>query len=700
MRSAQNRSEGTGMSNVVYFKSSATLSTEKNLHNFILFSRDKVTIWSDLGGFEWEAPVWPTHLNSTRFLGLYERGLHHSKAPKEHQLMSSPFIWFAKAFLRYTQNILPTKTFKRTVAALQLLEASLIEIDGNADVTKVSGRHLDRSIQLMILEKFKDRQGIGNSLQRIAKNLAEWHIATSNIKYWQHPFLGKNSNASVYKAAPNSISNKLPTDDTLLAIAEIFANGYANIQDDEDIFTTCVTCLLLCAPMRINEILHFREKPLREELDVNGKKQLYISYWVPKNGRYVRKEIPAVMADLAREAVKRLTLITEESRRLAIHIENNPEKFYRHSQCPNVSDNQVLTVEELTHALGFNNSKSVETFIYRCTGRFNTKGWTLNSIWQLIMAEHKKLNPYFPYQVSPTDSSNNKPLKMSESLICFRYQQLSNKNQASAVLLAPSNRDFYAKRLQSRDVQRGKKTVNMSILLKHGYKGLELRSHQLRHFLNTLAQEAGVSIDVITRWSTRASQTQSRVYMHQDTERKSSNIAAQLGMRPIQKTALPITQNEYRLMDLGPIITTRYGICTHDYTETPCNKHADCLNCSELLLCKGHRRSLEEIIVERNRIQENLAAAQAEIDAGHRVASRWQQVHSQTIDRLNRLIEIMTDNNVADGSPVRIQGTDFSHQMRVLNNTATKSLDISIDVMDFGHSDDIAACLRLLSEEN
>lgn len=688
------------MSNVVIFKSSATLSTENNLWNLINLARDKIPLWSDLEGFTWESSVWPTHWTSIRFLELYERKLHASKTPTEQQLMTSPFIWFAKAYIRYTQNKHKTKTIKRTVAALQLLEAALLETNMKADVTKVTPRELDRAIQLMISEEFKDRQGIGGALQTIAKNLSDWHITTSNLKYWQHPFLGENSNATVNKADPDSIAKKLPSDDTLLAIAEIFANGFTDTQDDEDIYITCVTCLLLCAPMRINEILHFRENPLRDELDSNGKKQIYISYWVPKNGLYVRKEIPEVMADLAREAIRRLSLITEESRRLALHIEKNPEQFYRHSQCPDVLDDQVLTVEELTQALGFNNSKSTETFIYRCTGRYNYKGWTLNSVWPLIMAEHKKLNPYFPYQVDPADASHNKPLKMSESLICLRYMQLSTRNQTSSVLLAPANRDFYAKRLESRDMQRGNKTVNMSILLKHGYEGMELRSHQLRHFLNTLAQEAGVSIDVITRWSTRASQAQSRVYMHQDPERKSSKIAAQLGMTPSQTTIRPLTQDEYRLMDFGPIITTRYGICTHDYTVTPCNKHADCLNCSELLICKGHRRSLKAMIEERDHIAENLAATQAEIDAGHRVASRWQQVHKQTLDRLNRLIDLMTDKDIEDGSPIRIQGNDFNHQIRIVENTAAKPLNKNIDIIDFGHSDEIAACLRLLSEEN
>ncbi|QHQ51943.1 integrase [Aeromonas media] len=688
------------MSNIIFFKSKAELSTEQNLSNFITFAREQVMLWNDKEGFEWNASTWPTHWRQIRFLALRERGLHPSKAPTQEQLMSKPFIDFAKAYLRYTQNINLTKTFKRTIAALQLLEISLLEMNGSADITKITNRHLDHAIELMILEGFKDRVGIGGAIKNLAEHLGLWNITTAHTKYWQHPLIKSNNNGSITKNKYETDKEKLPNEDTILAIAEIFANGYTQVQDDEDIFTTCVTCLLLSAPMRINEILHFRVNPLREDVDSNGKKQLYIAYWVPKNGCFVRKEVPEIMADLTREAVRRLTLITDEPRRLALHLENHPEQFYRHAQCPRVPDDQVLTTEELTQALGFKDSKSAESFIYRCTGKYNCTGWTLNSLWPLILAEHKKINPYFPYQIDPADSSNNKPLKMSESLMCFKYQQLSTRNMTSAVLLAPMNRDFYAKRLESRDMQRGTKIVNLSILKKHGYDGLELRSHQLRHFLNTLAQEAGVNIDAITRWSTRATTAQSRVYMHQDPARKSRNVADKLGMAPSQATSQPITQAEYSLMEFGPIITTRYGICTHDYTMTPCNKHADCLNCSELLLCKGHRRSIKAITEERDRIAENLAAAQAEIDAGKRVASRWQQAHAKNLDRLNQLLQVMTSQDIVDGSPIQIIGHDFNHQIRIVNSHSVAPLDTRFDHIDFGYSDEVTACLRLLSEED
>jgi hypothetical protein len=683
---------------IVHFKSQAQLSAEDNLAVFITFARDKIKLWENLENFKWDSSHWPTHFRKIRFLNLAERNLHPSKDILAQHLMTPKFIDFAKAYIRYNQQKNQTKTFKRIIAALQLLEASLIELDGEADVTKVSDRHLNKAVALLQDEGFKDRQGISLALKQIASDLSALQMAVSNIKYWKHPFTGFQSDEKALKRDTDP-SQKLPENDALLALAEIFANGYTTNQDDEDIFITCITALLLSAPMRINEILYFCTNPLCSEKDSTGNDQLHISYWVPKNGKYVRKEIPEIMAGHAQEAGRRLRTITEESRNLARHYESGSELFYRHKDCPDLPDDKELTRDEVVKALGFNSRGSVEDYIKKHTGSYSLIGWTLNSLWKLVLNDHRQKNPYFPYQVDPSSSNSGKPMKMSESLMCFRYQQLSTKNKTSPILLAPMNRDFFSKRLDGRFMKRGDKLVNMSFFLKHDYDGFTLKSHQLRHFLNTLAQEAGVGIDAITEWSTRASMTQSRTYMHQSDERKAQKASEKLGLIP-SASINPVTESEYLVMKHGPIITTRYGICTHDYTLTPCNKHADCLNCSELLLCKGHKKSIQAIQQERDHVAENLAAAQSEIDAGKRVAGRWHEAHSKTLARIDQLLKVMTDPNLEDGSAIQIDGKGFSHETRIMDQkeeqTQLKNNDRNLS---FTYSDDIADCLKMLQEE-
>lgn len=687
------------MTMIVHFKPQAQLSAEANLAKLIALGRDKIKLWGNLKGFDWDSSKWPTHIGIVRYLKLKERRLHHTKDIKSSHIMSSPFIDFAKAYLRYDQQKKQTKSLRRTIVALQLLEASLIKLDNQADITKVSQRHLDNAVGIIQKEGFKDRQGIAITLARIAQNLGDWHIALSNIKYWKHPFVKSESCHKLAKCDNKLARKKLPEDDALLAIAEVFANGYTAVQDNEDIFITCTTALLLSAPMRISEILHFRTNPIRIEKDTLKNDQLHISYWVPKNRKHVRKEIPEIMANHAQEAVRRITRITEESRKLARYFESNTNRFYRHDKCPDVPDDQVLTKNQAASALGFKSPKSAVTFIYKHTKKYSLIGWTLNSLWQLVLAEHRKKNPHFPYQVDPNSSTAGKPLKMSESLMCFRYYQLSNHFNTSPVLLAPMNRDFFSKRLDNSSRKRGDTITRMSFFFKHGYDGLELRSHQIRHFLNTLAQEAGVGIDAITEWSTRASKEQTRTYMHEDDTRKVQKISDRLGLST-QVSMQPVTEEEYQVMNHGPIITTRYGICTHEYPLTPCNKHADCLNCSELLLCKGHKKSIDAIQKERDKVAQNLAAAQIEIDTGKRVASRWHEAHSKDLIRKDQLLGVMTDPKILDGSAIQMQGKDFTHESRILDKADKKTqLEPKHELLSLNYSKDIAECFKTLQEE-
>jgi len=392
-------------------------------------------------------------------------------------------------------------------------------------------------------------------------------------------------------------------------------------------------------------------------------------------------------------------MITDQSRKLAKHYERDSKTFYRHKNCPNVSDDQFLTREQVAQALGFLSSKGAEEFIKNETGSYRLKGWTLTSLWNdVVLPKHKKNLPYFPFQITPEDCRGGRPPKMSDSLMCFRYRQLATHDFTSPVLLAAFNPSYYRHRIEAKIHKRGNKEVSMSIFLKHGYGNLCLRSHQLRHFLNTLAQESGVGIAEITQWSTRASQSQTRTYMHQDPQRKANQIAeAQIGKKELPLE--PVTENEYNLIPTGPVITTRYGICTHDYSYTPCEKHADCLNCSELLICKGHKRTLTAIKKEYDQLTDNLLDAKATIDKGKLVADRWYVSHKKKHERLTQLLQILTDPSISDGSPIQLVGNDFSHHKRIVDKKAHGKIPVKEQPRGIEYSDEVLECLALLQEE-
>jgi len=186
--------------------------------------------------------------------------------------------------------------------------------------------------------------------------------------------------------------------------------------------------------------------------------------------------------------------------------------------------------------------------------------------------------------------------------------------------------------------------------------------------------------------------------MHQDPKRKANEIAEKQ-LKKNEQPRTPITEDEYNVASKGPIITTRYGICTHDYTFSPCEKHADCLNCSELLICKGHKRTMAAIQKEYDQLTENLIAAKAEIDTGRKVANRWYLSHRKKHERLTHLLQVLTDPSISDGSPIQLMGDDFSHHQRIVDKEAQEKILVKKRPTGIEYSDEILECLKLLQEE-
>lgn len=685
------------MENVIHFTPKKELSAQRNLSNLITLSRDHLVLWADLPDFAWENNQWPTTHRGIKFTNHENRSLHPSKYPEPHQLMHPKFVEFAKAYLRYRHTVNPHKNIGRELQALRTLEMVLRLNMEVPDITKIDQNHFDQITAE--LKVYKGHAFLAGEVVKILKILADFFIVTSSAQYWRNPYVGKASYSFTNGARATSEvkTAKLPDQDALLAIAEVFGRGHSEALDDVDTMVTSITCLLLCVPMRISEILRLRVDCLTLDTDKDGNDQYYLKYWVPKIQAFDRKPIPATMAPNAVEAVKRLKLITDKGRRLAHYMEGTPSKFYRHENCPDVPDNKKLTREQIAQALGFLHHKSCEDMIRRHTGNYSLTGFTLDTLWQLVLAEHGQSNPHFPYQ-EPVTASTNTPLKMSESLFCARRLQFSVRNSTSPVLLSPFNKDYFTKRLEASVKTDRSNTRPLCFFTRHGFKAIRLKSHSLRHLLNRLARQHGVSIDTITSWSSRASSWQTLTYINDDPKEAANKAADLLGTYVEQVPQAPITDEEAELLSQGPFHRSRYGLCRQSWRAGPCNKFADCLNCSQLLMCKGDKLATETIEKDRKYLLRTYTDAQEAIKKGERSASRWTLVAGQQIERLSQLLSIMKDTGIPDGSPIELAGTDFSHEKTLVEEKAAEAGVRVLDRKDLAieYGSELLSCLDLL----
>lgn len=659
---------------------------QQQLADYIHQARHVSPVWKNLPGFSWSANVWITPRGSLRFMN-YGVALHSRALPTPEQQFDPGYMDFAKAYLLNTRRGDASKAFRVDYLAVQIVNAALIEVDGYADITRLSPLHLDKAVNI-IKKRKKGQLNAAVALRALVRVVAQQNITSRSLKYWDHPFSAKDL---ARDEEPTKTS--LPDDDALLAFAEIFSRGYHADLDDEAVYVSSITAILLSVPMRIAEKMRLRLDSLKSEADKHGTAQWYLHYYSTKNKKMVAKGIPAVMAEHCREAFRRLESITQEGRKLASYFESGSTTFYPHPGVPSVPADQILTLQQVMEALGRPTIASTETLVKQFTGNYQLGGWTLDTLWGAIRTYNMRINPFFPYQVDP-DLYSVKPPKMSESLLCILRYQLAENKTTCPVLVAPINQHYYSTRVALSKVSSVNGKTYESFLSRHGYPDTALRSHQLRHFLNTAAKEAGQSIEFITHWSGRASVKQTRDYIHQDPKREARKLSESL-IPVADVTPEPITAAEYDVRKKGAIITTRYGICMHPWTTNVCQKSADCLNCSELLHCKGHKNSLQAVKVERDHVAENLEATLKEIEAGNRPATRWVETHTRYLERLNQIVAMHENPDIPDGSPVQMEGKDFTHAKRILAKKQPE-LDkdnVVTDILDDIYDDDLRLCL-------
>ena len=192
---------------------------------------------------------------------------------------------------------------------------------------------------------------------------------------------------------------------------------------------------------------------------------------------------------------------------------------------------------------------------------------------------------------------------------------------------------------------------------------IKIRSHQFRHYLNTLAQAGGLSQLDIAKWSGRVDVGQNQVYDHVSdrdmnamVRRATTESTPSLTVLPAARKANLVSRDDFGRLKLATAHTTDYGYCTHDYTMLPCQLHRDCLNCTEQVCVKGEavkESNLRQLVSETRSLLEAAETAKAEGEIG---ANRWVDHQKLTLARAEQLLGILDDPQVPVGTAIQMHG--------------------------------------------
>lgn len=669
---------------------------------------------------EYQSYYWPKIGNFTK-LGV------GSKNREAEKRLHQSIVPFAKAYIKYQQIKSGTSMYAHFYA-IRAIEAACLKVYPSINIEKLLPRDFDQAAQ-----EAKNNLGEGAAYQAGMKlnNLRTFLIEHKMIKPfdWKNPFSKpKDKKDQTGEAGQAYREGKMPDEDAIMAIAEIFSKDVI-LLSPRDIFTTSTFSLLMSAPERGSEPFYLKadcldirrkkngsksddqnnktvpqsdgsellisDKEENDEANIRAEEQIGVRWFSGKGYGHENKWIPSVMNPVVKIAVSRLQELSEGARAFATLLEES-DGFPRHPLCPNVGENELLTKAQAIAALGLDTShldkKQTQTSgnqLLRKKG-IERKDYvvTLKDLNKIIRKNLPDGWPYIPFK----KGKGRVKVKWSESL----YAAFSNQfDKAKATIytelwmpnITTLNEDLKPTKKKNRktgEISSG----TQSVFARHGIEGVQLRSHQPRHLLDTIAAVNGMSDTLRSKWAGRADPKHNRYYDHTSEEEYNHDWLEEESSQDIVKSdelkALFKVQiakgdsrslQEYNTLTSLAIHVTEFGECKQSYIDQPCLKHRDCINCNEHICIAGNEEKLARLEGKLKRERILLKGDQKAVDENVNGALQWLQRRQLTIMRCEELIKWLKSPDVKGGDRIKLaEVDDISHLDRALEANGKKRL--------------------------
>lgn len=670
------------MADVVLFSPRREVDAKTNVHNLIALCRDQLTAFGK--DLDFDSDLWDLSKEiALKSSGKKVRAVFSSwetADASQPESMAQPYQDFAKAYFRYQHTLKKTSSIGGRIAALRALGASLAR-GGSPEVWRADASHFNHASQLL-RENFAGETAYRNGIQlaMIADFLDTNRLVAAPLT-WKNPIPRPSSKtARVGEEFDAHREAMLPSPFALEALAK----AYRAAVEPVDVIVSSVAALLCSAPDRIHEVLI-----LKTDAEVTDKKPdgslAYGLRWLPGKGAApMIKWITSTMASVAQEAFQRVRKATEEARQVARWYEVHPTRMYLPDHLQHLRTRQFITVEEAEDALFATGKGNALNFCERKKVKCEGVGQDAMIDFDTFEAAVIGLLPDgFPIMEPITG------LLYSEALCVCR------RNEFHAV------RGTY--RCAIERIDDGKIATGLGNNSEHG-KGsifdrlgffeedgsfIAIRTHQFRHYLNTLAARGGLNEFEIAKWSGRSDIRQNAVYNHisdRDTIQQIKDLTAEqeksFGELVTQARVTLVPRKEFAaLMNIGAAHTTDLGFCIHDFAQSPCPIHGDCDACNEQVCIKGDEAGERNARLRYAETEILLKAAEDAESEQLYGATPWVQHQRMIFDRLKQLVQFLDDPSVRPGALIRLLPIEQPSRMRqALENRKSLGMRDSLEV--------------------
>lgn len=644
---------------ILHFTPKSELDPQANLEAFVQLCRESEVLGarSQFERSTWEVGYLKGHNKIHRAIfSTLEAASSHSHEP----IFPEPFLSFSKAILVYLHDQRPVVSQSVRVAALRALEAALRESNKGSRPTAVTTEVLDFAVELA-----RQVNGPG-AVYRVAGQLfliaelmrEKGFISMRHV--WSHGLKKPRELGSrISKEALKARQEKLPSAAALRALGVIFQQATKN----RDVLVSSFMALMTCAPERINEVLR-----LKRNCFVHGDGRFTGKFGLrwsgSKGAEDTTKWFPTEMALVAEQAVNNLLKLTSPAHEIAKWYALNPRVLYLHEGAEHLRSREVLSTADIGLILWGRDDREAKNAAKVWASRtcklgaipLDGRGLGYRFI-DVETAVLSMLPKTFPYAPGAPD------LRLEDSLGVIRVNEIHDTRSTCLCMfrhVSYGDIDLFLRRHEGRP-----SIFDDFELYEDDGSPITLNSHRLRHYLNMLAQMGGMSSTEIALFSGRKDVSQNRAYDHMTSDEVQEPISRALrsGMNgnlvPSEPTTTRplIRRSNFQLSAGTAAHTTEYGWCMHDFASEPCQIHRDCINCEEQECIKGEEHKEANLRFLKAETESLLKTAKEGLSESEYGADAWVTHQTQTLGRIDALLAILEDPQVATGARVRLNLT-------------------------------------------
>ena len=695
------------MSKIIPYRPKHEFEAEKNVLEFIEHCKLKLNLYGE--DMVWDAPKWNvTDRHRRRGQGNTHAEMVFSSLGSSRRNaipMHKEYVDFSRAYVLDEMSNTGAKDFCNALIATRILEKALISCSRDCTARV---HFTDESVAIQgvkIIEEhypsLASRYTYGCGFQKLIRFLVKKLLVIAPFE-WKCPIPPPPMGDLVGEEHDKKRASKLPSRETLAAVGTIFDSA----TETGDIIVSSCIALLCSAPGRVCEIVTMQNECEEWLNNGDGTKDLSLRWYPAKNGTKGLKDILKEMEPIALKALEKVRAITMEGRNIARWYEKYPDRIYLPEEMEHLRQKEIINGEELAQIFGLKtggSSKIVNRHqltifkkIEQIPGRLRkdgTRAYYLKAINMYSFAEVENavlgyLTPEFPW----LDKENG--VKYSDALFVVPRGTFSNAEGAMPCMFMGVNLSLVLNYFAG---AAGRK----NIFFRNGFTnpgGTQMRmpTHQSRHWLNTIAERAGLSDLERDMWSGRTTSKmrngeqgptsrQSQTYLHNTVEELM--VAADLKAEDMNMGAsfaavvgnLPVSREEFALMEDKPTVhVTEYGICFHDYAMQTCQVHADCLNCMEHAFIKGESKKAERIRECHSIAVEQLVMAKQMVEEKYLKAEPWYLHQALTVKRLIGLLGLLDDDSLPPDTIIMLTNPfQYSAFRNAIEERATNLGDIS-----------------------